>query len=786
MRHMQPMPADHPAPERGPHIMRTMFETDRIPHYWRPWLLAVDEVWVPCQHNVDAFQRAGVPAERLRLLPGTIDFELFDPTTVEPLAMPGARGFTFLTNFDFTERKGWTILLDAWAEAFDPDDDVSLILKCVAMHSSVDEIEARVNEYLAGRKTAPVILNTNVLPIAELPRIYASADAYVLASRGEGWGRPYTEAMAMGLPTIGSRWGGNLAFMDDENSWLVEGEVGPIERWDPLPENMWKGHRWFKPDRDSLIDMMREVFAGGPATEARAAAARGDLLERFGSTVIASRLAELCEDAIESWRERSSRSVTCVWRGEWGAGNSLSIVNDALSDQLERAGETIERLAPESRRSEHEVPGISHHWPPKFLPPSEGPFVLIQPWEFGAVPPGWVGPIRDLVDEVWTPSEASRQTYLRAGVAPELVHVVPNGVDLERFCPDGPVREIPAASGTVFLFVGGATIRKGIDVLLEAWARAFTSSDDVCLVVKSFGWGTVYRGQTHEDGVAAYRDHPEAPNVVLLDEEISYDDLPALYRAADVLVQPYRGEGFCLPALEALASGRPVIATANGPTDDFVSDECGWLIRSRQVPVKPSSLPASLYPGQAGFLLEPDVESLVEAFRQAADPSARAPRAAAAREHAEKLSWTSASEVARARLEELRGRTPIRHVAPASVPNRRKVLFTVLADWERPETWVKPLRAYVEAFAADDDTTLVLSASDEAAATRAIMSEIEASGVDPTTLPDIAVAAAVEDDGVSLQLGVDAVITPNGYQPPRARRVVPSDPSALRALATAP
>ena len=726
-----------------------------------------------------------MPAERIRLLPGTIDFELFDPAVVEPLPIPGTRGFTFLTNFDFTERKGWNILLDAWAEAFDPDDDVSLVLKCIAMHSSVDEIETRVNEHLGRRKTAPVVLNTNVLPIAELPRVYASADAYVLASRGEGWGRPYMEAMAMGLPTIGSRWSGNLAFMDDANSWLIDGEVAPIERWDPLPESMWKGHRWFKPDPDSLVSQMREVFAGGAAVEARAAAARPDLLTRFGPSLIPERLVELCERSIESWRERSSRPITCVWRGEWAEGNSLAIVNDALSLELESEGETIERVAPESRRSERDVPGISHHWPPKFQPPSEGPFVLIQPWEFGAVPPGWVGPIRDVVDEVWTPSEASRQTYLRAGVAPDLVHVVPNGVDLERFTQPGSAREIPGTKGTVFLFVGGATIRKGIDVLLEAWARAFTSSDDVCLVVKSFGRGTVYRGQTHEDGVAAYRDHPDAPDVVLLDQEISYDDLPALYRAADVLVQPYRGEGFCLPALEALACGRPVIATANGPTDDFVSDECGWLVPSRRIPVKPSSLPASLYPGEPGFLLEPDVDSLVNAFREAADPSLRAPRAAAARGSAEKLSWTGAADAARARLAELRNRTPVRQIAPAAVPDGRKVVFTVLADWERPETWVQPLRAYVEAFAADDDTTLVLSTPDEAATTRAIMNEMETAGIDTTSLPDIALAAAVGDDDVSLQLGADAVITANGFQPPRARRVVPSDPSALRALAGA-
>ncbi len=92
VRHMQPTPTEHPYPERGPAVMRTMFETDRIPHHWRPWLLDVDEIWLPCPHNIEAFQRSGIPAERLRLLPGTIDFEHFDPASrISPTSPAASR-----------------------------------------------------------------------------------------------------------------------------------------------------------------------------------------------------------------------------------------------------------------------------------------------------------------------------------------------------------------------------------------------------------------------------------------------------------------------------------------------------------------------------------------------------------------------------------------------------------------------------------------------------------------------------------------------------------------------
>mmetsp|Transcript_7526 Transcript_7526/g.16673 ORF Transcript_7526/g.16673 Transcript_7526/m.16673 type:complete len:81 (+) Transcript_7526:1012-1254(+) len=47
-------------------------------------------------------------------------------------------------------------------------------------------------------------------------------DAFVLPSRGEGWGRPHTEAMVMGLPCIATNWSGNTEFMSDANSFPIQ------------------------------------------------------------------------------------------------------------------------------------------------------------------------------------------------------------------------------------------------------------------------------------------------------------------------------------------------------------------------------------------------------------------------------------------------------------------------------------------------------------------------------------------------------------------------------------
>src|SRR5439155_256380 len=104
-----------------------------------------------------------------------------------------------------------------------------------------------------------------------------------------------------------------------------------------------------------------------------------------------------------------------------------------------------------------------------------------------------------------------------------------------------------------------------IDLLLKAYRQVFSANDDVCLVVKDMGVGTFYQGQTAEAQIEELRRTPAAPEVEYLADELSEVQMAGLYQACDCVVQPYRGEGFCLPVAEAMASGRAVIVTGYGP-----------------------------------------------------------------------------------------------------------------------------------------------------------------------------------------------------------------------------
>ena len=143
------------------------------------------------------------------------------------------------------ERKGWDILLTAYLSTFTASDPVELWILTSAYHSDSD-FNRKIANFTATltltHKPAPVRLLRSGIPAADMPSIYAAADAFVLPSRGEGWGRPHVEAMATGLPVIATRWSGPSQFMTHNNSFPLE-----HDGLDTIASGPFQGHRWRAP-----------------------------------------------------------------------------------------------------------------------------------------------------------------------------------------------------------------------------------------------------------------------------------------------------------------------------------------------------------------------------------------------------------------------------------------------------------------------------------------------------------------------------------------------------------
>ncbi len=301
---------------------------------------------------------------------------------------------------------------------------------------------------------------------------------------------------------------------------------------------------------------------------------------------------------------------------------------------------------------------IHHGWPPEFTRPAAGKLALILPWEFGGVPRVWARDQR-YAEEIWVPSRFVRDGLARAGVAPERMHVIPNGVDLELYAPEGERLRPPGARGVEFLFVGGAIQRKGLDLLLAAWRRAFTAKDDVSLVIKDLGARSFYRHLNLRREIDAAAQDAQAAPVVYLGDEWPEENMPCLFRGCDVLALPYRGEGFGMPLAEAMACGKPVIATDAGPAPEFCPRAAGWFVPAREVEVPPRlRLPEPMAGAMTWF--EPSVEALVEALRAAAASEAERRRRGAigARRTRAELGWPDVVARYRARIATLTGLPP--------------------------------------------------------------------------------------------------------------------------------
>jgi glycosyltransferase involved in cell wall biosynthesis len=162
---------------------------------------------------------------------------------------------------------------------------------------------------------------------------------------------------------------------------------------------------------------------------------------------------------------------------------------------------------------------------------------------------------------------------LRAGMPARRVHYLPPGVDLSRFrrASAGERARLRAAldwpeDARVVLFVGRLSVEKGAMDLLHAWRIADRRDATLVLVgpdMPGHPWDVGAPGR------ALVAQHGLADRVRFAGPAL---DTAPIYRAADVFVQPSHFEAFGSSAVEAMASGLPIVSSGVGGLGDFLAD----------------------------------------------------------------------------------------------------------------------------------------------------------------------------------------------------------------------
>jgi len=149
---------------------------------------------------------------------------------------------------------------------------------------TAEDIKNEVEKFIQYGKLAEqypenIVFAEEGIASVDMPSVYAAGDAFVLATRGEGWGRPLVEAMALGLPTIVTGWSGHMDYCDNTTAFLVDYTLEAAK--DPNVRFFEDTGMWAKPDAKHLRQMLRQVYADSSERRQRAEEGRDRVRGRY-------------------------------------------------------------------------------------------------------------------------------------------------------------------------------------------------------------------------------------------------------------------------------------------------------------------------------------------------------------------------------------------------------------------------------------------------------------------------------------------------------------------------
>jgi len=266
IRYGTPVVFDRDPPDHDRNILMFVWELDDLPPLWKKELTLYDEFITNtqfCRNSIEkAITEKGPDARPIHVVPHGVDTSMFYPD--KDKLFDFGDNFVFLAVGQWIRRKGFEDLIDAYLKEFDGDDKVVLMLKTYGANNGfpimlgiTNAIKTRTFQF-KNKNPPRIIVNGQMLTEPNMRRLYNSANAFILPSKGESWGLPYIQSMSCGVPCITQKFGGQLEYMNNKNSYIIKPETMDIaDGQGPYDRN--QGLYWAKPSIKNIRNIMRKV-----------------------------------------------------------------------------------------------------------------------------------------------------------------------------------------------------------------------------------------------------------------------------------------------------------------------------------------------------------------------------------------------------------------------------------------------------------------------------------------------------------------------------------------------
>lgn len=271
------------------------YETTVLPKAFAKYYICVDKVVPSSNFSKKIFSDNGMPATQQTVIPHGIHLDRFQNLGKYPLRT--TKKYKVLANIAQCHlRKNIPGLLKAWAKAFTKQDDVCLVLK-VARKSPNPSFDIPFNQIYkdwdaANKNHAEVEIIDKF--ITDIETLYNSCDVVITMSHAECFWMPGLEAFAANKIVIAPRYGGQLDYMNDDNSILIDGKTiradNRMQYWEPSPYAAV-----FEPNVDQCAAKLKDLIVNYDDYLKKFSPKMQEILPNYSWTKVAEQFIALCK-----------------------------------------------------------------------------------------------------------------------------------------------------------------------------------------------------------------------------------------------------------------------------------------------------------------------------------------------------------------------------------------------------------------------------------------------------------------------------------------------------------